>query len=802
MPTSPHDPRLPAMPRHPVIARRPAIPRSPLVRRLRLTSTQTLVAPALLVLTLVALPPAARPAAAQAIPFVGDPVQLGLIQRAPSLAGWTGVFAGSLLASDRGATWAPVWFPYELGAPVARPSTTRATLFGGGRSLAGGRFRHADRLANGSFLDVSGHYLRGADWHFADPVEERLRENGALLPARDDQLERWGATIRYDPRPDHSDGWAFEADFDRLRGNQLTEVGAAHAGSWFRWRGRADYGRGNLLAVAHVRGRGARQARFYRTARDIEDRSLLLSGELSHSASLGDRHHLGYGLNLRNTRLATGETLTGVYEDADHMLFAEARVGSSSQLSERLSVATAVRVGSHSRVQGLTLSGRATLNVQPAVGHDFEARAERELVLPFSDNLHLDVAAGRMTAGALVYDILARGVPESGFTFNDRCAGGFHDLCMRSPLAPGQKLPADPAVLWNALVEIAAATDPLALGPLRPFFRDPEPGELRPRLLLFNEREWAAGRPPFLGEEVLGRAVELRPVDPLRPMIAHTLALRYEIGVGTVAGSADRDGAGARIAARNTVRGRIFAEVWHATIDNFIGPLRVETPTVFFEPASTRAFIERRVEPLVRLGILPPQLRDFVVHDLTNLVLQIPVGTVMPDQVATPGLLLTYRNHGRVDVSGVNLSASVQLSPALGVRGDFRYVTEECFDFLQDVATDCSSLEDISLNTPKTRGSLAVRYGGPDAGFSAQGAREAPARLPRHRRRVRGRRGGIHGARRPSASSAAGSVPRQRRAHRHQHPRRPAPGVRRRAGDRTAGRGQRHLRLPLSPRAW
>ena len=674
----------------------------------------------LFALTLSALHPAGRSANAQAIQSVGDPVGLGLVQRAPLRSGLTDVFAGSLLVSDRRGLWAPSSFPHDLGGSANEAPGTEVTLFGGGRALAGGRFRHADRVGDGSFLDISGHYLRGTDWSFADPVEARLRGESALLPPRDDQLERWGGVIRYRQRPDDPGGWAFEAGIDRMRGNQLTEIGAAHARGWTRWHGQARYGRGDFVAGAQVRGRGAGEARFYRTARDIEDRSLFFSGDVSHSASVGGRHVLHYGLNVRNMVPITGGTLTGVYEDADDVMVAEGRFDSSSRLSERLAAETALRVASHSRVPGLNLSGHAALDFQPAFGHSLEARAERALAMPFTDNFHLDVIAGRMTAGALIYDIMARGVPESGFTFNDRCPGGYQDMCMRSPLAPGEKLPADPGLLWNTLVEIAAATDPMALRPLRPFFRDPEPGELQPRLLLFNQKEWEAGRSPFLGEAVLGRPIEIRPVDPLRPMIASTLALRYEVRVGADPGSDERAADGARIAARETGRGRISAEVWHSRIDNFIGPLRVETPTVFFDPVSLRRFIERRVDPMVRMGIVYPGLRDVLIHDLTNLASQLPVGTIMPDQVANPGLLLTYRNYGTVDISGVNLSASVRLTPALALRGDHRYVTEECFDFFNDVAADCSNLEDISLNVPKTRSSLSLRYGSLDSGLAAE----------------------------------------------------------------------------------
>ncbi|MDE0356440.1 MAG: TonB-dependent receptor [Gammaproteobacteria bacterium] len=659
--------------------------------------------PLVLALTWLALDPTPQPAAAQGLYFdPGTPLETGLVQRVFVGPHFTDAFAGSLLPVGRDRDqWTPFSFPYGL-EPTSRGDSagTEATLFGGGRALAGGRFRHADRVAGGALFEAAGHYLRGTDWPFADPVEARLREGSALLPARDDQLERWGAAVRYDLRPDDPDGWVFEGGLDRLRGNQLTEVGAAYARSWTRWHGRARYREGSLSADAQVRGRGAGEAVFYRTARDIEDRSLFFAGHIGHSARLAGRHNLRYGLDLRGVRPSTDGTVTGVHENADGILVAGGYLDSVVRIASRLDLATIVQLERHSRVDGLGVSPFASLIFRPARGHSFFVTGARAALMPSADHLLLDVGAGRMTAGVLIYNVLARGVPQGGFTFNDRCPGGFGGMCMRSPLAPGERLPADPAVLWNTLVEIAAASDPLALGPLRPFFRDPEPGELPPRLLLFNQKEWAAGRPPFLGEEVLGRPIGVDPIDPLQPSIVNSLSLQYRLEVGG--------------------RGRISAAVGRSSMDNFIGPLRVETPTVFFEPASTRAFIEKRVEPMVRQGIVFPALRELLIHDLTNLVLQLPVGTIMPDQVTTPGLLLTYRNYGRVDFSTAGLSAEVSLTPALSLEGTHAHISEQCFDFVEDSATDCSDLEDISLNLPKTKSSFSIRYEGAESGYSAE----------------------------------------------------------------------------------
>ena len=46
----------------------------------------------------------------------------------------------------------------------------------------------------------------------------------------------------------------------------------------------------------------------------------------------------------------------------------------------------------------------------------------------------------------------------------------------------------------------------------------------------------------------------------------------------------------------------LAADVYKANIQNFVGPLRVETPNVFLDPQSTGAFVFHRLGPLIQAG--------------------------------------------------------------------------------------------------------------------------------------------------------------------------------------------------------
>ena len=603
---------MPTSSQHPPIPRLPASPRRQLPRRF----------PLVLALTWLSLDPTTAAGRGAGPPYFnpGSPLEAGLVQRVFVGPHFTDVFAGSLLPVSRDPErWTRFSFPYGLEPPSRGDSTaTEGTLFGGGRALAGGRFRHAARAGDGALFEAAGHYLRGTDWPFADPVEERLRESNAFLPARDDQLERWGARVRYDLRPDDSGGWVFEGGLDRLRGNQ------AHRARR-RLRPRLDpLGRAGALPPrppvgrrpgARARGRGGRVSTappgISRTSRSSSPAGI------DHSTRLGDRQTFLYGLDLRNTRPITDGTITGVYEDADDILVAGGYLNSVTRISSRLDLAAFVQLERHSRVDGPSISPFVNLIFRPADGHRFVANAARIAFMPSADHLVLDGGAGKMTAGVLIYDLMARGVPEGGFTFNDRCPGGYRDLCMRSPLAPGRDCPQtrrysgirwsrsrQPAIPWRS--------DPCGRSSGTRHRESSSPGSSSS----IRRSGQPAGLPSW------GRrcwAVPSAWTPSIRSSPASSTRCRSNTG------------------SKWEGRGRLSATIGRSSIDNFIGPLRVETPTVFFEPASTRAFIEKRVEPMVRLGIVFPALRDLLIHDLTNLVLQVPVGTIMPDQVATPG---------------------------------------------------------------------------------------------------------------------------------------------------------------------
>ena len=258
--------------------------------------------------------------------------------------------------------------------------------------------------------------------------------------------------------------------------------------------------------------------------------------------------------------------------------------------------------------------------------------------------------------------------------------------CMRSPLAPGQ-LPANAALFWDGLLELLAQLAP-ELAPIVSFLQmpgaipgDPEIGTVLRRLDI-NTQEFVLDNGPTA-------------VDPLEP----TLHTTFEGGYKGVLGG----------------RVKLSADVYKANIQNFVGPLRVETPNVFLDPESTGAFVFSRLAPLIQAGVIT----EAIAAEIASQLAQVPIGTVVPDQSEDHNIMVTYRNFGEVDYWGADLAAQILVSDRFQINANYSFLSDDCFTDNQD--GDCKGLHDIALNAPRNKGSVGFTFDDRAAGFTLQG---------------------------------------------------------------------------------
>jgi len=76
----------------------------------------------------------------------------------------------------------------------------------------------------------------------------------------------------------------------------------------------------------------------------------------------------------------------------------------------------------------------------------------------------------------------------------------------------------------------------------------------------------------------------------------------------------------------------LSADVYFSKVNDFVGPLRTETPNVFMSGESIAEYVIGALTPLVLALQLPPDQLEIIATALATNLAQLPIGTIAPDQ--------------------------------------------------------------------------------------------------------------------------------------------------------------------------
>ncbi|HET9275557.1 MAG TPA: TonB-dependent receptor, partial [Gemmatimonadales bacterium] len=425
-----------------------------------------------------------------------------------------------------------------------------------------------------------------------------------------------------------------------------------------------------------------------RDGNPIVDESRLWSAQFQNGIDLGSRETILYGADYFYTDARTGGTINGSNETDDDIKEIGAYVHSLTRLSSRVDLVAALRVDKHSRLEDAVWSPRAGIVFRPSEDHNFRLTFNRAFSTPSNNNLFLDIVASNIPLGGpFSYDVRALGVPKSGFQFraNGGCAGGLDNLCMRSPFAAQLgELPAVAPLLWDAAVEAVRASVGNTLADLM-LNNDPGPGVVGTQLRLLNPttRQFSDITP-----------ADVRDIDRMKP----TTNSSFEAGWK------------GRLAQGKL---QISLDGWYEKKRNFVGPLIVESPSVFLDPTTTIAYL---TVLFTNAGVPNPQQTAQAVGigmaGMPNApsvqTTGVPLATVVPNNTpltARPDIFLTYRNFGEVELGGADLALDWMVTPSFSLSGSYSWVSDDFF-----AAADVSGPTDIALNASKSKGSVAAAW--------------------------------------------------------------------------------------------
>ncbi len=565
-----------------------------------------------------------------------------------------------------------------------------------GRSVVQGTFRTAGTLGERVGYRVSGQYMTGGDWQSFDAFEDSTRadilddvpapERDAMadtlsVARRDFAIERWSGDARIDVRPD-GDAEIIVATGVSNVGNavDLTPLGAAQIRDWRYTYAQLRAHRGRLFAQAYVNAADAGDSFLLRTGEAVVDRSRMVVGQLQHGTELGPAT-LTYGADILWTNPRTEGTIHGRNEDDDAIFEAGAYLHSELALTPSLDLVAALRADHHNRLPDPVVSPRAALLYRLSDRQTLRLTYNRAFSTPSANNLFLDIKAAELADGRL--QIRALGVPDDGLFFRRDCDGGVLGLCMRSPFARDAGFIAASAgtfsatsAVWDSIV--ALVRDPLlaATGFDLAAAGIPAPGSDDVGTVL---RTFDPGTLTFRSVQ----ADALIPVAPLRPTITNTLEVGY----------------------KGIIRDRLLleADVYYTRKTDFTGPLIVETPAVFFDPATLRSYIDGYVADPTLAFAVTAAIAGLPGSTLTG----VPVGIVTWDHplVTGPNMYLTFRNFGEVELWGADVTAKLLLGAGLAVAASYSRVSDNFFE-----KEEVGGLVDVPLNAPRDKASASLTY--------------------------------------------------------------------------------------------
>lgn len=585
------------------------------------------------------------------------------------------------------------------------------SLAGGERSLFHAQFRTAHAPSENFGLKISGQYQRGNDWEYNDdPGEEAARAAGCKICVRDYSSERYTVDARLDFRVAGDGDLVVNGGTSTLAGGvEMTGIGAFQVRNWGYNYLQSRFSKGRLFGQFFLNmtnsgseaGTPAGEGTFgLRTGQAVVDQSRMMAAQFQYGFELGSRQSFTYGVDWQRTEPRTGGTINGGNEDDDMISEIGGYVHSETSLGDKLDLVTAVRIDNHSRLEDPNISPRAALVFKPAEHQNFRLTYNRAFATPSTNNLFLDITAARLTPPLDgFYAVQARGVPGTGFTFSKECQGGY---CMRTPVLPG-RLPAHGEIsdtLWHALLEALKQIPDFAdFAPLAGYLANPGAIDGDPALVTVLRRLDldAGGYPSELDEGP-------NDVDPLESTIHTTFEAGYKGLLGN--------------------RVQLSADLYFAEIQNFVGPLRIETPNVFLNPEAIGTFVLQRLGPLIQAGVITVEIAQLVAATFA----QIPLGTVVPDQVEDQHLMVTYRNFGQVDYWGADLAAQILVSDRLRISASYSMVSADCFGDNED--SECLGPLDIALNAPKGKGSVGFTFDDRAMGLSLQARVRTTGKFP------------------------------------------------------------------------
>ena len=627
-------------------------------------------------------------------------------------------------------------------SPFSSQGTT-VTVDGGNQSVLRGSVRTAWAPSPKFGFKASYEVFQGKEWETppADSIGDPNDPSDDEKKPRDPDIKRQGGEIRVDFRPTPSS--EIIANYGRSKAGSAVEptgLGPAQVKDWvyqtYQLRARSKQTFAQVFLNTSDAG-GTYLLRAVRPTTNcpdvldpacIIDKSSQLAAQIQQGFDLGSRARLLAGVDYINTMPETDSTINGRNENDDTITEVGGYLHSVFSLSPKFEVTAAARVDKHSRLEDPVFSPRLALVFKPLLNQNFRVTYNRAFSTPSTNNLFLDLVA----AGNALFNIRALGTPEDGLRYNRSCTSGAGGLCMKvfAPFAGG-------------------ATGFVPANPYANSFAVARTGVIASLTAAFTQQFIAAGLPAAAAAQQAGLAAAatagyLGSLTPTADQVGTTLIIPP---VGGAAGfpvspsqlvDIDRP----KPTIHNTIevgykgiiadRLQLSLDVWHEKRENFVGPLQLETPLVVLGRPALQSYLASQLTTFFPTIGLPAAAAATVAGQLAGALpgtnfgggacsltapANCPIGVVTFDSPNAGGdAIVAYRSYAKdLNLWGSDLGAELLLDQGFSVQGTYSWVNKQVFS-----KESLGTREDVSLNAPKNKHSVALKYRNEESGLSGE----------------------------------------------------------------------------------
>ena len=644
---------------------------------------------------------------------------------------------------------------YFTKDPFDYPGTT-VSVSGGQRGFFGAQVRQAGVVGEHVGYKITGQFARADEWELdlanpADSLEiDRYRIyddpndpalNGRNFETRDfDEDGTPEARLRREDlyrkinvnglvqyRLSDATTLSLNGGYSSLKSAVQSGIGTLQVDGFGYTYGQMRLQSGGLFAQAYVNVNDAGDDTYvYGTGNTVVDKGVQWNGQVQYDfavPSLATQFITGADADITTPR--TEGQILGRNEGDDQIREYGVYTQSTTDLGQTLSMTLAARGDYNNVVDEFRVSPRAALVLKPTPNNTIRGSFNLSFSSPGTNSNFLDIESQRVAlpgGNALVFQALGA---ADGFTFNnaDGTASSLLGANFEEPL-PTSDVPLQPlfGTVVGGLRQAVESGDPLP-APLQ----NVPPGQLP---VLLTQLETLATNPALAQTTTAGQLGipndsdrGFRPVDgptaidPLQQTTTQTFELGYKGLLGD--------------------RFVVQVDGYYEHKEDFIGPLRIESPLLYVDPGALNTRLTSTLTPLLEAAAeddptVEALLQQFggadaaaaTLASLTSAQIDTnPIGVVQPDQTVLPGGgapnevggFLSYRNFGSVDYWGIDASLQYRASDVLDLFGNVSFVSDDFFDNEELDATDTDL--SLALNAPsfKARGGFDVSL---DRGFS------------------------------------------------------------------------------------